>query len=134
MWTSGMEKTSVATLSMGWYRSPLGLARDVPVVGVAGLTDRATLPDLLAGVVETDLVDLEPLLHVQGLLPDPWVYHVVVPSLTQLEHSRLRDQQLTIPVELAILLGQPLLPLLPVISVGHSPILGLKGPAAKGPS
>ena len=35
--------------------------------------------------------------------------------------------QLTVPVELAIFLSQPLWPLLPVIRVGHSPILGRKG-------
>ena len=64
------------------HRSPLGFPLDVPVVGIAGLTDRATLPDLLDGGVENDMVDLKPALHVQGLLLDPWVHHVVVPSFT----------------------------------------------------
>ena len=64
------------------HRSPLGFPLDVPVIGIAGLTDQATLPDLLDGGVETDLVDLKPALHVQGLLLDPWVHHVVVPSFT----------------------------------------------------
>ena len=109
------------------YRSPLGFPHDVPVIGIAGLTDRATLPDLLDGVVKTDLVDLKPALHVQGLLPDPWVHHVVVPSLTQLKYLGLWDQQLTMPVKLAILFSQPLSPLLPVIRVGQSPLLGRKG-------
>ena len=36
----------------------------------------------LLSIVETDLVDFEPALHIQGLLPDHWVHHVVVPSLT----------------------------------------------------
>ena len=37
---------------------------------------------MLDGGAETDMVDLEPALHVKGLLPDPWVQHVVVPSFT----------------------------------------------------
>ena len=37
------------------------------------------------------MVDLEPTLHVQSLLLDPWVQHVVVPSFTQLEHPGLWD-------------------------------------------
>ena len=72
------------------YRGPLGFPHDVPVVGIAGLTDRTTLSDLLDGVVETDMVDLEPVLHVLGLLLDPWVHHVVVPSLAKLKHPGLR--------------------------------------------
>ena len=64
------------------HRSPLGFTLDVPVVGIAGVTDRATLSDLLDSTVETDLVDFEPALHVQGLLFDPWVHYVVLPSLT----------------------------------------------------
>ena len=64
------------------HRSPLGFPFDVLVVRIAGLTDRATLSDLLDSIVETDLVDFEPALHVQGLIPDPWVHHVLVPSLT----------------------------------------------------
>ena len=71
-------------------RGPLGLVLDVPVIGIAGLADRATLPDLLNGGVENDMVDLEPTLHVKGLLLDPWVQHVVVPSFTKLEHPGLR--------------------------------------------
>ena len=64
------------------HQSPLGFTLDVPVVGIAGLTDQATLSDLLDSAAETDLVDFEPVLHIQGLLLDPWVHHVVVPSLT----------------------------------------------------
>ena len=67
----------------------MGFPLDVPVVGIAGLTDRATLPDLLDGGVENDMVDLEPTLHVKSLLLDPWVQHVVVPRITQLEHPGL---------------------------------------------
>ena len=69
----------------------IGVPPYVPVVGIAGLADRTTLPDLLDGGVENDMVDLEPALHVKGLLLDPWVQHVVVPSFTQLEHPGLWD-------------------------------------------
>ena len=62
--------------------SSLDFPLDVIFIGIAVLTGRATLRDLLDRFQETDLVDLKPALHVQGLLPDPWVHHVVVPSLT----------------------------------------------------
>ena len=68
MCTSGMEKTSMATLSMGWSGTEsIGFPLDVPVIGIASLTDRATLPDLLDGGIENDMVDLEPTLHVKEL-------------------------------------------------------------------
>ena len=80
--TDGEDVHGHALHGLVRHRSQLGFPLDVPVIGIAGLTDRATLPDLLDGGVETDLVDLKPALHVQGLLLDPWVHHLVVPSLT----------------------------------------------------
>ena len=63
-------------------RGPLAFPLDLLVIRISGLTDRGTLPDLLDGGLENDLVDLKPALHVQSLLLDPWVHHVVVPSFT----------------------------------------------------
>ena len=82
----------MATLSMGWSGTGVhrGFPLDVPVIGIAGLADRTTLPDLLDRGLENDMVDLEPALHVKGLLLDPWVQHVVVPSFAKLEHPGLR--------------------------------------------
>ena len=63
-------------------RGPLGFPLDVRVIRISGLTDQATLSDLPDGGVEIDIVDLKPALPVKGLLLDPWVQHVVVPSFT----------------------------------------------------
>ena len=63
-------------------RRPLGFPPDVPIVKIAGLTTRATPLDLLHGILEADIIDLEPPLHVNAYLPNPWVHHVVVPSFT----------------------------------------------------
>ena len=50
---------------------PLGFPLDIPIIRIASMTDRTTLPDLLDGMVQTDLIHLEPSLHVQGLLLNP---------------------------------------------------------------
>ena len=71
-------------------RRLLGFPLDILIVRIAGLIDRTTLLDLLDGIVETDLINFEPALHVQGLLLNPWVHHVVVPSFTKLKHPGLR--------------------------------------------
>ena len=60
---------------------PLGFPLDIPIVRVAGLTDRKNILYLLDGIGATDLMDFELALHIQGLLLDPRVHHVVVPSL-----------------------------------------------------
>ena len=57
-------------------RCPLRLHLDVLIVRIAGPTDLTTLLDLLDGIVETDLMDSEPALHVQDLLLNPWVHDV----------------------------------------------------------
>ena len=71
-----------------WH--PMGFPPDIPIVMIAGLTDRITLSDLLDGIVEADLIDPEPALHVWSWLLNPWVHHVVVPSFTELKHTALR--------------------------------------------
>ena len=60
----------------------LGFFLDILFVGIPGLTDNTTLLDLLDGIVETNLVDFEPPLHVQGLLLHSRNDHVLAPSST----------------------------------------------------
>ena len=52
-------------------RRPLGFPLDIPIVRNAVLTDRTTFLDLLDGIVEADLINFKPALHVQGLLCNP---------------------------------------------------------------
>ena len=71
------------------YRCPLVFPLDILIVWIAGLSDQTTLLDLLNGIVETDLTDFEPALHVGGLLLYAGMHHVVVPSFTKLNHRGL---------------------------------------------
>ena len=41
---------------------PFGFPLDIPIVMTAGLTDRTTLLDLADGIVETNLINLQPAL------------------------------------------------------------------------
>ena len=71
-------------------RRQLGFPLDISIVRIAGLTDRAPLSDLLDGIVEADLIDHKPAPYVNGLLPNAWVHHVMVPSYTKLNLRALR--------------------------------------------
>ena len=57
---------------------PLGLPLVIPIVGIADLTDESPFLDLLDGIVETNLVDFDSAVHLQGLLLHPWLQHVRV--------------------------------------------------------
>ena len=67
------------------FRFPLGIL----IVSIAGLAHGTTLLDLFVGILETNFINFEPALHAQCLLLNPWVHHVLVPSLTELQHLGL---------------------------------------------
>ena len=71
-------------------RRTLGFSHEISIVRVPGLTDRTTLLAPLDGIVDADLIDLDPALHVKGLFLNSWVHHVVVPSLIKLKLPGLR--------------------------------------------
>ena len=65
-----------------WDQRPMGLTHDILIVWVARLAHRTTRLDLLDGLIQTNVIHLEPLLHASSLLPHSGVVHVVVPSFT----------------------------------------------------